>query len=197
MPTIGQAQLSGGDIIIHCDDNWTCCQREQAAAKVRAMNRELEATPQKYIKKVVKQVTNDKKEACQSLAKDAFDAATPKERAKAARDAGAAPCLVEQIENGATRESKDLEMDHPLDVKLGGKADGVALIPLEGVINGFFGSVAQHAGNELRRQGHTKVESISLVCPAGGKCKKENHNAGPKRKYPDNPDWVTPKRAIA
>jgi hypothetical protein len=133
-----------------------------------------------------------------------MDAATGPENARNARAAGAAPCVVEALEKGKTRSQLGLEMDHPLDVKLGGAADGVALIPLDGTINGFFGGVAKNAGDEMREQNTTvTVQSVSLVCPPSSPgCRKgdpdgHSHNAGPKRTYPESPGWLTPKRAAA
>lgn len=184
--------------MIKCDSNWTCCQRQQAAAKVRAMNKELP-------KNIRADVTNltDRKELCQKNARNAMDKATPKENARNARAVGAAPCVVEALENGETRSDLGLEMDHPLDVKLGGAPDGVPLIPLDGTINGFFGGVAKNAGNEMRdKNDKKKCESVSLICPPSKKgCPPpgdpdgHSHNAGPRRAYPDPPGWVTPKRA--
>jgi hypothetical protein len=199
MADIGQATFDGPDIIIKCDGEWTCCQRQQAAAKVRAMNKEL---PSK-IRKNVSEKMKSRKEKCQKDARKAMDAATPSENAQNARAAGAAPCVVEALENGETRSDLGLEMDHPLDVKLGGAADGVGLIPLDGDVNGFFGGVAKNAGDEMRDKNSTvKIESVSLVCPPSPPgCPKpgdpdgHSHNAGPKRTYPDPPGWVTPQRA--
>jgi hypothetical protein len=202
MADIGQATFDGGDILIKCDGKWTCCQRQQAAAKVRAMNKELP----KNVRKIVSAALNDRKEAAQEDARDAMDdAATPAERAAAAKAAGAAPCVVEALAKGKSRSKLKLEMDHPLDVKLGGAADGVALIPLNRTINGFFGGVARNAGNEMRDVNDSvKVESVSLICPPSkpgcpppGDPDGHSHNAGPRRAYPDSPGWLTPKRAAA
>jgi hypothetical protein len=199
MADIGQATFDGPDLIVKCDGRWTCCQRQQAAAKVRAMNKEM---PSK-IRKRVSEAMNSRKETCQEAARDAMDAASPSENARSARAVGAAPCVVEALENGKTRSQLDLEMDHPLDVKLGGAPDGVALIPLDGTVNGFFGNVAQVAGDEMRKKNRSvRIESVSLVCPPSspgcpppGDPDGHSHNAGPRRKYPDPPGWVTPKRA--
>lgn len=38
MATIGQAMFVGMDVIVRCDDNWTCCQREQAQKKVENLH---------------------------------------------------------------------------------------------------------------------------------------------------------------
>jgi hypothetical protein len=199
MADIGQATFDGGDILIKCDSEWTCCQRQQAAAKVRAMNTELP----KNIRPKVPPAMNRVKAEAQRKARDAMDAASPAKRAADAKAAGAAPCVVEALAAGKTRSELKLEMDHPLDVKLGGAADGVDLIPLDRKINGFFGGVARNAGNEMRDQNTTvKCESVSLVCPpsetgcpAPGDPDGHSHEAGPRSDYPTAPEWVTPKRA--
>jgi hypothetical protein len=146
---------------------------------------------------------NRVKAEAQRKARDAMDAASPAKRAADAKAAGAAPCVVEALAAGKTRSELKLEMDHPLDVKLGGAADGVDLIPLDRKINGFFGGVARNAGNEMRDQNTTvKCESVSLVCPpsetgcpAPGDPDGHSHEAGPRSDYPTAPEWVTPKRA--
>jgi hypothetical protein len=199
MTDVGQARFSGGNIIIKCDSKWTCCQRQQAAAKVRAMNKELP----KNIRAGVSDKMKKRKRDCQDDARDAMDdAPSNEERAAAAKKAGAAPCVVKALEEGKTRSELGLEMDHPLDVKLGGAPDGVDLIPLDGDVNLFFGGVAQHAGDEMRDKNRSvKCESVSLVCPPSapgcpepGDPDGHSHNAGPKRKYPET-GWVTPKHA--
>src|SRR5262245_54493609 len=106
MADIGQATFDGGNLLIKCDGKWSCCQRQQAAAKVRAMNKALP----KNIRESVSPALNDRKEACQKDARDAMDdASTPQERADAAKAAGAAPCVVEALEKGKSRSKLGLE----------------------------------------------------------------------------------------
>ena len=50
--------------------------------------------------------------------------ATSQEQAEDAEAAGAAPCLVKKLKEGGTRKSMGLQMDHPLDVKIGGAPTG-------------------------------------------------------------------------
>jgi hypothetical protein len=180
MANIAQATFVGGNIIIQCDGRWDCCQREQAAAKVRAMNAELSTPPQKYIKASVTEAMQDRKEKCQNEATREYQSGDDDDKAQMAKDSGAPDCLAKKIEDG---EEPEVQMDHPLDVKLGGAPDGVTLTPLETPVNGCFGSFAKNLGNRMRDEKQNKVESISLVCPADKKCKSSN-NAGPKRKYP-------------
>lgn len=199
MADIGQATFTGGNIIILCDSKWTCCQRQQAQYKVKAMNKRLP----KFIREAVTDEMSDIKEQVQADERDAMDAhESADDRADAAEKAGAAPCVVDELRKGKSRSQMKLQMDHPLDVKLGGAAR-TKLIPLDAKINRFFGGVAKNAGDQMREDGNKKLESVSLVCPAEPPCKKphedgvgKSYDQGKKKEYPEEPEWVTPKRAM-
>jgi hypothetical protein len=89
-------------------------------------------------------------------------------RAVEAKRRGAADCLVEKIRKG---EPVSIQMDHPLDVKLGGLV-GARLTPLDARVNGAFGNAAKNQGERI---GVGKsVEKCVLVCPPDGKCPGKN-----------------------
>jgi len=181
MANIAQATFVGANIVIQCDGRWDCCQREQAAAKVKAMNQRL---PGKGVQgRLSNAVKKAKKALCASIT-GKFQRASNQKKAAYADRAGAPKCLSDKIANG---EDPEVQMDHPLDTKLGGPAgppDITMLTPLETPVNGAFGSFAKNLGKKMKKG--TDIESISLVCPADKKCKSSN-NAGPKRKFPDSP----------
>src|SRR5580765_4767065 len=116
MTNVAQATYMGEDLIIQCDSRWDCCQREQAKHKVRAMNANV---PGAGLQSTLSKAVNAQKKAAQSMATQRMDNSTPGERAEDAEEAGAAPCLVEKLKKGGDRASLKLEMDHPLDCKLG------------------------------------------------------------------------------
>jgi len=201
MANIAQATLKGTDLIIQCDDRWDCCQRAQAAAKVKAWNK---ALPGEGIRTEVDKddlAAKAKKQRDTIADYDELDAA--EQGAKAVED-GAPGCVEEKFadESGNARKKTKYQMDHPLDVKAGGDPSA-DLTPIDRHVNRAFGSFAKNAGNELLKQEEAgtikeaKFTSVSLVCPAGPDppppegCQDEDHNAGKKKKYPEEPEYET------
>jgi hypothetical protein len=242
MPNGGQATLKGNVFFIECNEYWNCCQREQAQYKARAMNKrigsgkimrstdqmnatrnyspgdlsgDLRATMNESYSGQQKSL-NDWKDACQTKHNEDFDSKTPEQRAQDAKDAGAAPCLVEQIRQGRTRQFGNvpppgphagLQMDHPLDSKLGG--DPVCkLIPLDANVNNMFGVRGQSI-EKMATEGRT-IKGVALICPPEppeGGCKPphdggkgKSFNAGTKhgRSFPSAEDrpFVTPPKPL-
>ena len=202
MANIGQATFTdAGDVIILCDDEWTCCQREQAQAKVKEYNKN---TPLTITDKVT-EAQKDLKKECQADACKAMDKEMGQDQDAAADKFATSPCLAEQLkEPGASRSSLNLEMDHPVEVKVGGP-ETTALKALDKKINNFMGNAfARNTGNNMLDENHDTVESVSLVCkppckPPRKGDEKKPYNAGKKRSYPKSPDpsRVSPKRAVA
>lgn len=181
MANVAQATFTGGDIVIECDERWGCCQRAQAKAKVEAMNGEIARGP-KRVQGVLASTTTALKDRIQGRAKRKFDAiASNSGRAADARARGAPDCLAEQIENGASRADLNIQMDHPLDVKLGGLASA-KLTPLDGAVNLAMGLFAKNVGNDMGPG--AQVTGVSLICPGNGNCPGENHSTGTRSSFP-------------
>ncbi|GHD03937.1 hypothetical protein GCM10007320_64430 [Pseudorhodoferax aquiterrae] len=181
MANVAQATFVGGDIVIECDDRWGCCQRAQAKAKVQSMNREIARGP-KRVQGVLSAVTTAQKDRIQGRAKRKFDA-IPSDSARAAdaRARGAPDCLADEIEKGASRADLNIQMDHPLDVKLGGLASA-KLTPLDGAVNLAMGLFAKNVGNDMGAG--TQVTGVSLICPGNGNCPGEDHSVGTRTSFP-------------
>ena len=182
MTTVAQATYMGNEIIIECDRRWDCCQREQAQHKVRQMNANL---PGQGIRPSVTRTMNRLKARAQDAAAARMDALTSQEQAEDAEAAGAAPCLVRQLRAGGTRRSMGLQMDHPLDVKLGGLAQPPMLTPLDAAVNNAFGGLAKNTANRMSNAGATQVQTVTLVCPPTYPgCPNENHSEGNRTTFP-------------
>lgn len=202
MATIGQAQFTdSGDVIILCDSKWTCCQREQAKAKVTGYQKEC---PMK-IKKKVSKTQKRAKERCQSRQTSAMDREMKLDQDAAADKFSASPCLASQLKKtGASRSGMNLEMDHPREVKWSGPAN-TKLKALDDEINGFMGGVTKNIGDKMLKKTPPQdtVQSVSLICkppckPPLAKDKDTSYSTGPKRSYPKNtdPSRMTPEHAL-
>jgi hypothetical protein len=186
MANIAQATLKGTDLIIQCDDRWDCCQRAQAAAKAKAWNK---ALPGKGIQT---EVSKDDLAAKAKKQRDTiaeYDDLDAEEQGEKAVEDGAPDCVEEKFadQSGNARKKTKYQMDHPLDVKAGGDPSA-SLTPIDRHVNRAFGSFAKNAGNELVKQKGEDAQftSVSLVCPASEEgCPDEDHNAGKKKKYPE------------
>jgi hypothetical protein len=190
MANIAQATLIGADLVIRCDDRWDCCQRAQARAKAQAWNANL---PGNGIQETVSKEDAAIKAATQRKATAAYDKLDGPGQGEKAVEDGAPECVEEKMAGPPPKTRKQLkyQMDHPLDVKAGGDPAAM-LTPIDRHVNRAFGSFAKNAGNELLDQGETEIASVSLVCPASEPgCPDENHNAGKKRKYPEEPEYET------
>jgi hypothetical protein len=187
-----QDMKQGGDVVIHCKGEWTCCQREQAQAKVDNYNKNLPLT----IVDKVSATDRAAKEICQRSARNQMDADMAANQDVAAKKYATSPCLAKQLEDasspGSARSDMKLQMDHPVEVKVGGPAT-VALKALDGQINNFFGtSFAQSKGNKLREQGQEKIGSVSLVCnppckPPGEGDENKPYSTGVQSSRPPQP----------
>lgn len=201
MATIGQAMFVGSDVIVRCDDNWTCCQREQAQAKVKNLD---DACPCPVKKRKVSTTSKRAKKNCQSRETGRLLREMDADAAQGAKDNASSPCLAEQMEkdwkNGnQSTTDMDVQMDHPVEVKFGGPAN-TTLKALDTEVNNFFGGVAKNISKKMAAQGETDITSFSLVC--GPPCKppkkgdeKKDYSHGKKKAYPKNPkpEFVTPE----
>jgi hypothetical protein len=192
MANMAQAMLVGTEMVIHCDERWGCCQRKQAQAKVRAMNKELAI---KFPPRLVRAAVDETLETCKrqtcTRATSKMDSKNSKDQAAEAKRRGAPDCLAQELEQGKTRESMGLQMDHPLDVKLGGLAHAL-LTPLDPKVNGAFGSFAKNVGNKMG--GGAKISKVSLVCPPSPPgCPGENTSEGTPPSGP--PSYTTTYQA--
>jgi hypothetical protein len=205
MADIGQATFDQTAVILLCDATWTCCQREQCQAKVDNYNKQ---KPLKILSKVTKE-DKRKKKNCQASETNRLMREMEKDPKKGSADNATSPCLAEQMEkdfaSGKTSTSEmGVEMDHPVEVKVGGPAD-TTLKALDKKINNFLGNAfARNTGNNLLKQGETEIESVSLVCnppcqPPKAGDEKKNYSTGSQSAYPPSPDpsTVSPRRAAA
>jgi len=202
MANFGQATFVGSDVVIRCDKNWTCCQREQAQAKTKNLNSNCPLT----IKSKVSKTSKRAKKNCQSRETTRLLNEMEADPKKGAADNAASPCLAEQMErdwNKGDRSTSelDVQMDHPLEAKLGGPANTV-LKALDTEVNNFFGGVAKNIGNKMRKAGKTEIASLSLVCPPPCKPpkaadKNTDYSCGKRTTYPKKtkPSQVTPEYA--
>lgn len=189
MANFGQATFVGSDVVIRCDKGWTCCQREQAKAKTENLNAGCPLT----IKSKVSKTSKRAKKNCQSRETNRFLNEMEADPKKGAADNASSPCLAEQLQrdwNGGSRSTSelDVQMDHPVEAKLGGPAN-TALKALDTQVNNFFGGVAKNLGNKMRKAGHTEIASLSLVCPPPCKPPKAadtntDYSCGKRTTYP-------------
>ena len=175
----------GGVIIMECDENWTCCQREQARRKVDGYNADIaESGPLGIISVTAK----DKlaKKNCQKAAGGRFKTQMrngPDAAEKAAKDAGAPDCLAQEIKTKVqkgktTLEGAGIQMDHPIEVRFGGPAN-TDLVPLDNEVNNAFGGMAKKPGNDMEAAGEKEIKGIVLYCPPSKGCPKEDHSNVP------------------
>jgi hypothetical protein len=198
MANVAQATFTGGDVIIRCDDKWTCCQRAQAKQKTETLNQAcIDAAPEgiKVRPKLTKATKRVKKRAQQRETRR-MDRKGPAARAK-----GVTPACLAKILTEKTRAKAKVQMDHPVDTKWGGPSDPkTGLVPVDAKVNNFFGSVAKNTGDAMRnKKPPQNVESFTLICP--GPCKPPDEkdkntdfSAGAGKPWPDPPtNPVTPK----
>lgn len=210
MTNVAQATFIGGQIIVECNPDWDCCQRDQAREKCRRANTQLERKRKSGNPARVRSTAGVKAakanlydpalaEARENWTGNEEKGQHPKSRqeeADAAKAAGAPQCLVDEIANGTT-STDDLAPDHTLEVKLGGDAwpgpGDIPLMPLDEGVNGAFGRMMKTVGN--RMGAGTEVEEISLVCPAGGRCPERGYSTGSvQRTFPEIPGRTTTSR---
>lgn len=201
MATIGQAMFVGTDVIVRCDDNWTCCQREQAQKKVENLHG---ACPCPIKTRKVSSTSKKAKKNCQSRETGRLLREMDADPAQGAKDNASSDCLAEQMErdwkNGKQSTSDmDVQMDHPVEVKFGGPAN-TTLKALDSEVNNFFGGVAKNISAKMVAQGQSEITSFSLVCgppckPPKASDKNKDFSTGPKKSYPKNPkpEFVTPE----
>lgn len=196
MANCAQATLRGSEMVVECDDRWDCCQRAQAAAKVRRMNERIQQSPSSSAPRVRAPGFSRGKgdDWCKSNAKQ-MDKLSPQGQAQLARDAGAPECLAKKLEGDATtnppvppqsRKDLGLALDHPLDMKFGGPAMPQRLLPLDPKVNGAFGSFARVIGDQVGAG--NKLEKVSLICPPSQTgCPGEDHSTKNDQGQPPNP----------
>jgi hypothetical protein len=170
---------------MECDENWTCCQREQARQKADAYNNDIAADGPLPIFPVSPDV-EAAKELCQGNAGARFKRQMKKGPAaaeQAAKNAGAPDCLAEEIKNKVSAGAKNLkdagiEMDHPVDVRFGGPAN-TDLVPLDREVNNAFGGMAKNVGNDMLAAGQTEVTGLVLYCPPSKGCPNKDFSNVP------------------
>jgi hypothetical protein len=185
MANVGQSTFMGSVITMECDENWTCCQREQARRKVDRYNAEIRENGPLPIASVSPE-EDAAKELCQGNAGARFKRRMRKGPAateQAAKDAGAPDCLAAElrtkVQNGAKNlEDAGIEMDHPVDVRFGGPPN-TDLIPLDREVNNAFGGMARNTGNDMLAAGETEVKGIVLYCPPSKGCPDKDHSNVP------------------
>ena len=155
-------------MVVQCDDRWSCCQREQAKAKVTRMNEALKP-PANPVVQPPGFSRGKGDNWCKSQAKR-MDKMSSADQAQEARAAGAPDCLAEQLEGNpsknippSSREKLGLALDHSLDMKLGGRPMQQHLMPMDSKVNGAFGSFARVCGDKVGTG--NKVSEVKLVCP--------------------------------
>jgi hypothetical protein len=176
MANVGQSTFLGSTIVMECDENWTCCQREQARRKADAYNNEIKTNGPLPIASVSPE-EEATKELCQGNAGARFKRQMKKGSAaaeQAAKNAGAPDCLATEIKNKVNSGAKNLkdagiEMDHPVDVRFGGPAN-TDLVPLDREVNNAFGGMAKNVGNDMLAAGETEVTGLVLYCPPSKGC---------------------------
>jgi hypothetical protein len=197
MANVAQATFIGGQIIIECNEDWDCCQREQAREKCRRANTQLERARENGTPACVRS-TADTEAAKAGLYSNALEQArenitgnpekgpktkSPQQQADAAKAAGAPKCVTDGLANG-TVDCDNLAMDHTLEVKLGGNVwpgpGDIPLLPLDRGVNGAFGSLMKNTANAMGDG--TEVEEISLVCPPNGSCPQRGYSTGSVQK---------------
>ena len=197
MPCGGQATFKGSEVFIECDGDWDCCQREQAQAKCNNYNDNCPLDPQGVLSNAVKSLKG-------THCKDEW--AAMQNDMNADKKAGAqkwatSPCMADKLEKEWTattdRTTLDINMDHQVEVKLGGLAKA-PLKALDRTVNQKFGSKAKEVGNNIG----TNITAVYLLCPNNPPCspppKPQDFSAAPKGKTAPstlpNTGWVKPQR---
>lgn len=210
MTNVAQATFIGGQIIVECNPDWDCCQRDQAREKCRRANTQLErmresGNPARVRSTAgVNAAKQDLYEPALAEARENWTGNEQKgkqsksrqEQADAARAAGAPKCLSDKIADG-TVNTDNVAPDHTLEVKLGGGAwpgpGDIPLMPLDEKVNGAFGRLMKTVGN--RMGAGTEVQEISLVCPPNGECPERGYSTGSvQRTFPQIPGRTTTSR---
>ncbi len=198
-----QVTVVGSDVIILCDEKWTCCQREQAKAKteVYQSNQPLQIRPTPSASAKAK--VDAEKSACQK----SDGAKMIKEMPAGADKWATSPCLADQMKKdwAAGKKSVDslgVQMDHQQDWKVGG-ATKQPLKALDTKINNFFGTtVAKAQGDKMLADGKTQMKKVHLVCKPPCTPPHDAANTDFSTKdappYPSSPaaTLTSPKRAL-
>jgi hypothetical protein len=208
MTDVAQATYLGGQIIVECNPDWDCCEREQAREKCRRANGQIqrmreEGNPARVRSTAATEAAKaslygpaleDAREAITGCAEvGGTKTRTPQQQAAAARAAGAPKCVADGIANG-TDDMDNYAMDHTLEVKLGANAwpgpGEPPLMPLNRRVNGAFGNLMKNTANQMGDG--TEVEEISLVCPPGGNCPNASYSTGSyQRGMPEEAEYRT------
>src|SRR5262245_7538062 len=150
MADFGQAQFVGTDVVIRCDEDWTCCQREQARAKVRNYNKNCPLKLQGKLRKSIKRA----KKNCQARETGRLLREMKQDSEQGAKDNATSPCIAEEMQKDwdAGNESTtgmEIQMDHQVAAKWGGPPN-TTLKALDEKINNFFGGIEKNIGNKMR-----------------------------------------------
>jgi hypothetical protein len=202
MPCGGQATYSSGVVEIECKGEWTCCQRAQAKEKVKNYNKQVPMNPQGVLDD---DVLTDKADCCKDFWKT-FKADMEKDpKAGAKKHAtGGLECLADQIEKDWNNGKRDpepmgLDGDHPIEVKIGGKAFQT-LKALDEKVNSFFGRRLKVVANDMRNQRPPqKITAVHLICPNDPPCKPppkpQSFSTGPGGKPRKERKFIDAKKA--
>jgi hypothetical protein len=194
-----QASFFKGELVIHCDSRWGCCQRAQAQQKVNGMNTAIDAkggstkrsasmTKIDSNKDPLKKGYYSMQELTTISRKDATDEMSDMSKNQKADEAerrGAHPCLVERMRD--KNKKTKTQNDHELDVCICGDPFQT-LIPTDSVVNGMIGNICQQVP-----EGET-IKKVVLVCPPSTdpKCPDQSSVAKqtqkPKKKGPQPAD---------
>lgn len=213
MACLGQATFIGTEIIIECKDKWSCCQRAQAQAKVKAQNKAIKAAPGKSLSPVdfvSDDVKNAKEQCCNDAWKEMkadLDADAKKGAQKhCTHECQHEPFAKDYKDNGPYDNRSDIrpkiELDHPVECKIGGAAKQTLTI-LDKKVNGHFGRRYKTVADDmLDKDPNAKIEKVSLVCP--GPCDPphdpadKNFSEGDRSDFPADSQItsVTPRRTL-
>lgn len=203
MANFGQAIFVGTEVVVTCGKKMSCCDREQAKAKVDNYNKEIKGDPADpeslpgplNISPGSGDLGSTKctaqADAWRSF-RDKMEAAqTPAERKKIAIENSVSPCVGEAVadrwERGRrTSRGLGVQMDHMVEVKWGGPAGLDGLKALGSRVNNFFGSVSKRVGDDMLNQTPARedITAIHFVCdppcrPPRKGDEQNNYSTGP------------------
>ena len=204
MANFGQAMFVGTEVIIHCGEKMSCCDREQSKAKCDNYNSEI-AHPDLPGPLSISPGSSglaSTKSTAQADAWNSFRTAMsnekdPQKRLQIAKQNSVSPCVGEQVAarwNQNRRSSRGLgvQQDHMIEVKWGGPASPGGLKALGSRVNNFFGSIAKRTGDDMLEANHDEISAIHFVCnppctPPKKGDENKNYSTGPGKPAPTGP----------
>jgi hypothetical protein len=214
MANFGQATFVGSEVVIECGDKMSCCDRQQAQAKVKGYNDEIAGNttppqpgplqispPEPKPRKIDLASTKStaQAEAWRDFRQDMNSAKTPADRKAVADKHCMSECLAEQVASKwkpGQDSSADLgvQMDHTIEVKWGGAAGPDGLKALGSQVNNFFGSIAKRTGDDMLKATpkEEEISAVHFVCnppckPPRAKDNGNNYSTGPGTPVPAQP----------